>query len=110
MKQAPPEAAESCQRPARLTGGGVNAAGWACAAGGDAAAVSGWLPNRVPALQAARLASASKAAAAFMPRPTLPILPKPVIRRSLEQQSSLKPELGKERKLMHAGVPIPKFA
>jgi len=60
MKQAPPAAAVSRQRPARSIGGGVGAGGGAAATGGGAG---------VGALaQAASAASTSKAAAAFAPR------------------------------------------
>src|SRR5580692_9623589 len=62
MKQAPPAAAVSRQRPARSIGGGVGAGG----AGGGAAATGGGSGFGALA-HAASAASTSKAAAAFAP-------------------------------------------
>jgi hypothetical protein len=62
MKQAPPAAAVSRQRPARSIGGGVGAGG------GAGAAATGGGSGFGALAQAARAASTSKAAAAFAPR------------------------------------------
>src|ERR1700722_16834737 len=63
MKQAPPAAAVSRQRPARSIGGGVCAGG---GTGGGAVAIGGGSGFGALA-QAARAVNTSKAAAAFAP-------------------------------------------